>query len=54
VRAITGFDGDAVGLKPLRSHSKSRGGTHHVAPKAASELIAQVEAKFYMYCFVLH
>jgi hypothetical protein len=31
--------------------SESRGGTHHVAPEAASELKAQAEAKFHIYYF---
>jgi hypothetical protein len=29
-------------------------GAHRVAPEAASELKVQVEAKFQMYCFILH
>jgi hypothetical protein len=33
---------------------ESHGGAHRVAPEAASELKAQAEAKFHMYCFVLH
>jgi hypothetical protein len=33
---------------------ESCGGAHCVAPEATSELKAQVEAKFQMYCFVLH
>jgi hypothetical protein len=33
--------------------SESHGGTHRVAPEAASELKAQVEAKIHMYYFVL-
>jgi hypothetical protein len=32
---------------------ESRCGTHHVDPKDVSEVKAQVEAKFHMYCFVL-
>jgi hypothetical protein len=32
---------------------ESRGGAHRVAPEATSELKAQAEAKFHMYCFVL-
>jgi hypothetical protein len=34
----TGFGGKAMGLKPPCSYSKSRGGTHRVAPQAAAEL----------------
>jgi hypothetical protein len=33
--------------------SESHGGTHRVAPEAASELKAQVEAKIHMHYFVL-
>jgi hypothetical protein len=29
-------------------------GAHHVAPEAVSKVKAQVDAKFYMYCFVSH
>jgi hypothetical protein len=32
---------------------ESRGGAHHVAPEAVSEIKAQAEAKFHMYFFVL-
>jgi hypothetical protein len=33
--------------------SESHGGNHRVAPEVATELEAQVEAKFYMHCFGL-
>jgi hypothetical protein len=32
---------------------ESHGGTHHVAPEVASEVKAQVEAKFHMYYLVV-
>jgi hypothetical protein len=34
--------------------SESHGGAHRVAPQAASKMKAQAEAKFDMYCRVLH
>jgi hypothetical protein len=34
--------------------SESHGGTNHVAPEAASRFKAQAEAKFIIYCVVLH
>jgi hypothetical protein len=36
-------------LKSPWSGLESCGGAHHVAPEAAAELKAQVEAKFHMY-----
>jgi hypothetical protein len=49
----TGFCGEAMGLKPPWSRPRSCSGTHCVAPEDMTELKAQVEAKFHMFCFVV-
>jgi hypothetical protein len=53
VGTAIGFSGEATGLSLHGHDSESCGGTHRVAPEAAAELKAQVEAKFHMYYFVL-
>jgi hypothetical protein len=53
VGTLVGFGSEIARLKPPRSRLRIlHGGAHHVAPKAASEVKAQAEAKFHMYWLV--